>query len=208
VKCGYSKKTITTRRWINVKKVKLKWSEIVGERGLPGDDEEVEVILGDDGSYIGMATDSGLLSFFEEHGIEPQSISGKKYAVASIGFSEKEQKWYGWSHRAVFGFGVGSEVKEGVFGFIPSDIETALAEQTRFWSDRYRTGVRSEVVSQDNKKVSIETTWRYTVDTPNEDIRGSVSGVTTEVELGRGRWKAETLEDAKQMAIDFAEGVS
>ena len=24
-----------------------------------------------------------------------------------IGFSEKEQKWYGWSHRAFYGFKVG-----------------------------------------------------------------------------------------------------
>jgi len=25
----------------------------------------------------------------------------------SIGFSEEEQKWYGWSHRAICGFGIG-----------------------------------------------------------------------------------------------------
>lgn len=31
----------------------------------------------------------------------------------SIGFSEKEQKWYGWSHRAMYGFGIGDTVKAG-----------------------------------------------------------------------------------------------
>lgn len=36
-----------------------------------------------------------------------------KSDVACIGFSEKEQKWYGWSHRAIFGFGIGFVVTEG-----------------------------------------------------------------------------------------------
>jgi len=29
----------------------------------------------------------------------------------SIGKSEADGKWYGWSHRAVYGFGVGDEIK-------------------------------------------------------------------------------------------------
>lgn len=32
--------------------------------------------------------------------------------VACIGFSSKEQKWYGWSHREVYGFGVGDVIEE------------------------------------------------------------------------------------------------
>ena len=43
--------------------------------------------------------------FLDKHGIKSTSIG--------IGFSEKEQKWYGWSHRAIYGFGIGDEVKEG-----------------------------------------------------------------------------------------------
>lgn len=31
----------------------------------------------------------------------------------SLGFSKEQQKWYGWSHRAIFGFGIGDVVKEG-----------------------------------------------------------------------------------------------
>ena len=41
--------------------------------------------------------------FFEKHGIKS---NGK-----SIGFSEKEQKWYGFSHRAICGFKVGDKCK-------------------------------------------------------------------------------------------------
>ena len=45
---------------------------------------------------------SGLEKFLEKHGITTVSCNG-----AAIGFSEKEQKWYGWSHRAIYGFGIG-----------------------------------------------------------------------------------------------------
>jgi len=33
--------------------------------------------------------------------------------TCSIGFCEEEQKWYGWSHRAMYGFGIGDAVAEG-----------------------------------------------------------------------------------------------
>ncbi len=29
--------------------------------------------------------------------------------IAQIGFNPKQKKWYGWSHRAIHGFGIGSE---------------------------------------------------------------------------------------------------
>ncbi len=30
-----------------------------------------------------------------------------------IGFDPKTQKWYGWSHRGIYGFGIGHTVKKG-----------------------------------------------------------------------------------------------
>lgn len=33
--------------------------------------------------------------------------------TVSIGFSEKEQKWYGWTHRGYGAFGIGYEIVEG-----------------------------------------------------------------------------------------------
>lgn len=50
------------------------------------------------------------MKFFAKHGIS-------KVYNGSIGFSEKEQKWYGWSHRAIYGFGIGSKVKKGDCGY-------------------------------------------------------------------------------------------
>lgn len=35
------------------------------------------------------------------------------YYTALIGFSEKEQKWYGWSHRGFYSFGIGNIIFEG-----------------------------------------------------------------------------------------------
>lgn len=32
--------------------------------------------------------------------------------TCSIGFCEHEQRWYGWSHRAMFGFGIGYVVEK------------------------------------------------------------------------------------------------
>lgn len=37
----------------------------------------------------------------------------RKLMPKSIGYSPRNAKWYGWSHRAVAGFGVGSKVKKG-----------------------------------------------------------------------------------------------
>ena len=37
----------------------------------------------------------------------------KTHNTCSIGYSPKENKWYGWSHRAMYGFGIGDVVKEG-----------------------------------------------------------------------------------------------
>ena len=92
--------------------------------------------LVDDG-YIGVPNG---IKFFIEHGIVPQKIKPSDLNC-SIGFSEKENKWYGWRHRAVQGFTIGSKLEEGDCGYIS----------------------------------------------------------------GKGSWEAESINDAMQMAIDFAE---
>jgi len=63
-----------------------------------------------DGDYIG----SSKLAHFlcKKRQIKPQ-LANASHKVCSIGFCASEQKWYGWSHRAMFGFGIGDVVKEG-----------------------------------------------------------------------------------------------
>ena len=39
-----------------------------------------------------------------------------RHCVSSIGFCDHEQKWYGWSHRAICGFGIGDRIFEERYG--------------------------------------------------------------------------------------------
>lgn len=80
--------------------------------------------------------------------------------VVSIGKSFKDGKWYGWSHRAIYGFQVGDKVEEG-------DITASSG-----WTDEYL----------------------------NEHPEKNLS-----LPVG---FEAKTEEDAKRMAIAFADSVS
>ena len=62
------------------------------------------------GDYIGTSVEAKRL--VRDRGIKPEKAE-EDHNVCSIGFCEKEQKWYGWSHRARFGFGIGHVIKEG-----------------------------------------------------------------------------------------------
>ena len=80
--------------------------------------------------------------------------------VACIGFAPAQNKWYGWSHRAMYGFGIGDEVHEG-----------DLTNMSGF-------------------------TDEYLSEHPEEDLSLPVGFV------------AKNLNDAKRMAIAFADAVS
>lgn len=56
-------------------------------------------------------------------GIMPE-LSDPSHSVCSVGWCIKEQKWYGWSHRAIVGFGIGDKIFEERFG----DEETPFIE--------------------------------------------------------------------------------
>ena len=83
------------------------------ERHSVGDDHEEVVVKfaytvpGDD--YVG---DSVWAHRVFKRGIKPEKVD-PSHNICSIGFCEREQKWYGWSHRAIYGFGIGDIVKKG-----------------------------------------------------------------------------------------------
>jgi hypothetical protein len=109
-----------------------------------------------DGNYIG---DPKWAYHLYKRGIKPERINSS-HRVCSIGFCEKEQKWYGWSHRAMYGFGIGDVVEEG------------------------------------DCCASSGWTLDYLAEHPEEDLSLPVG------------FEAKTIEDAKRMAIAFAESVS
>lgn len=54
-----------------------------------------------EGGYIGDPRTSHRL--WKRYGIVPE-LSDNKHNVCSIGYSARKRKWYGWSHRAIYGF--------------------------------------------------------------------------------------------------------
>lgn len=59
-----------------------------------------------EGDYIGDWEEADDL---HDRGIVPE-LASEDHCVCSIGFCAVEAKWFGWSHRAMFGFGVGDDV--------------------------------------------------------------------------------------------------
>jgi hypothetical protein len=108
--------------------------------------------------YIGTPREARKL--WKKFGIEKFELADPTHKVVSIGFSPSQQKWYGWSHRAICCFGIGDTVKEGDCTNSSGFIESYLKEH------------------------------------PEEDKRLPIG------------FTAKTLEDAKRMAIAFAESVS
>jgi len=118
-----------------------------------------------EGHYIGSPRDAHRL--VAKYGIKPEPVhtdcteaNSGRGLTCSIGFSERDQKWYGWSHRALHGFAIGDVV----------DSEDHLCACSG-WTDK------------------------YLVEHPEADVSLPVGFV------------ARTLEDAKRMAIAFAEAV-
>ena len=62
------------------------------------------------GDYIGNS--KGAFRLCKKYGIKPEKANST-HSTCSIGFCEKDQKWFGWSHRALDGFGIGHITKEG-----------------------------------------------------------------------------------------------
>lgn len=117
--------------------------------------------------------------FFEKHEI--------KKLGNGLGFSEKEQKYYGWSHRAIYGFEIGHKVKMGDAGYFPSNKKDFIDSIKRF----HKT---SEIKEDKNGFWIINKKSKEFYDFPKK--------------WGKGEYTIKTLEDAKQAAIDFAEDVS
>lgn len=131
--------------------------ELVDDREYGGDgNREMRSAYNLAGDYIGNSKTAHYLCV--KRGIVPEKMS-ETSNVCCIGFCEREQKWYGWSHRAICGFGIGDVVKEG-------DCTTSSG-----WTAEYLA----------------------------EHLEADVS-----LPVG---FEAQTLDDARRMAIAFAESV-
>lgn len=134
--------------------------------------------------------------------------------VVSVGYSKKDHKWYGWSHRALHGFTIGSKVKKGDCAYRPTTKQEYMDDCTRFWEneDHLNTYTKAGINELDDGTVLIGcwTHWTYSDKIKNKSLHGTISGVFSEFPVfgKRGEWTAETMDDAREMAIDFSNGVS
>jgi len=123
-----------------------------------------------------------------------------------VGFSPKDGKWYGWSHRAIYGFKIGSTCKKGDCHYFASNEADELEAAIQFWTNKHHINIRAKKV----KDGLIRVEWKYNDKVKNKRLRNTVSGTDWYYDsaFGKGEWVAKTMEDAKQMAIDFNKGVS
>lgn len=193
------------RKVLNVRRYKAGYeirTELVDGSQYGGSDFIIKTAYTHNGDYIGDTKFAYRLC--KKWGIAPEKISDE-HNVCSIGWCEKDQKWFAWSHRAMCGFGIGSITKKGHCGYTPDNIFELYAELT---DDQ-----RDSIVSANADGITIKKKY-YTyalantgeIDAPMEPVSEGYSEYM--VETGRGKWTAETLDDAKQMAIDFARSVS
>ena len=187
---------------------------VIGNSNIPNDDGKIYYSKVD-GAYLTRVGMENHLNFLLKRGITEQIQDGYgEPNTCCIGFNPIEKKWYGWSHRAIFGFGIGSECKKGDCHYEPSNKEDFKEDCLRFWGDTdmyetYKTNPIAEEGEQDGK-LGVWVRYTYNDKVPNEEMRGQISGVFCEYpeKYGKGEWVAETIEDAKQMAIDFARNIS
>jgi hypothetical protein len=169
-----------------------------------------------DGSYLTFVGLENHLKYLLENGIteQIQNWNNEKGNSSNIGFNPTEQKWYGWSHRALFGFGIGSECKQGNCSFKAGTKEDFAEQQLRWFGDTdmdetYKINATVKEFTKDGVEgVLVE--YDYNDKVPNEATRGTHR---EEFEpypetWGKGEWTSKNLEEAKEMAIDFAKGVS
>jgi hypothetical protein len=160
------------------------------------------------GHYIGNEGRTRYLC--EELGIAPE-LAHPRAKVCSVGFCDKEQKWYGWSHRAISGFGIGSVIRRGDCAYRAPTAEAYGQQILDFFCDDetiYLNRTHRPTVDADGVRgVMIEATYSDTV--PNERLRGTKFQRFCRYPeaFGKGEWVVETLEQARQAACDFADAV-
>ena len=152
-----------------------------------------------------------------------QPHSGNIEHTCSIGFNPIEQSWNGWSHRAIYGFGIDSVVERGDCAYVPVDKEDVLRDIQAFWDHGIAqkgggknahmtfttniTNVRFDV--EQNGVSGLLYDKLCACSDPNGPSLSSIDDFKPyPVPWGRGEWRALTLDDAKEMAIAFAASVS
>lgn len=82
-------------------------TELVDGSQFGCDDFQMRSAYNKNGEYIGMPKDARYIC--HTMGISPEKAK-ENHSFCSIGYCSRDNKWYGWSHRAIFGFGIGDKL--------------------------------------------------------------------------------------------------
>lgn len=138
-----------------------------------------------DGYYIGSCCT--LSSLYEVYGIcedfTPRDLSVNDNI--GVGFSPKHNKYYGWSQYGIKGFGLGDCIKKNEHGYVPSDW-TELCQTCGYISGYY------------------ECKYKEYLDTELQEEPITCSQENCPRCLGMGGKKATTMEEVKQLALDYS----
>jgi len=197
-------KVVSTRKYKAGYEVR---EELIDGSEYGSEDLTMKVAYTPDGNYIGDSKWGYRLC--KKWGIKPE-LASPDNNVCSIGFCETEQKWYGWSHRAMYGFEVGATVAKGDCAYTPATVDelfdsiTIPDEDGWAWQkaenvEKIRGGVRikHKMVKHTTENAETGELTGWVEAEPDYQV----------IMTGRGEWTAQTLVDARLMAIDFASGV-
>lgn len=164
-------------------------------KGMPN--MKIQSAFTPEGLYIGDRALADVLC--NRHEVKPEKIHAADPAC-HIGFSEAKQKWFGWSNRAMYGFAPGDRCRLDDIHFQASNRKEFLrVMQENYELDGFIDIVLEETDEGVKVKRARELEGRETMMEHLEPWPAR---------WGRGEWIAETMDDARQMAIDFAEAVS
>jgi len=141
-----------------------------------------------DGSYVGPVDDAykkirlGMVKFYKRD---------DSFNSACIGETEN-LSYFGFNHRGICEFKIGSKVTKGDIGYHANNIEDYIEDLKNFW-DYDSISVEGDKMFCSKKDNSIE-------EMPAPDLEL--------LKLNRGEWEAITLNDARVMAGEFARGLN
>jgi len=104
------------KKILSVRKYKAGYEireELIDGSDYGGKDFVMKSAYTPSGDYIGSSKDAYVLCV--KHGIKPEKAK-KDHNTCSVGYSEKYQKYCGWSHRCLIAFGIGDKIYEEKFG--------------------------------------------------------------------------------------------
>lgn len=146
--------------------------------------------------------DETLIDFLVHYGINEVYSTRMN---ANYGYSEKMQSWWGWDGKDRGVYRVGTRVTFDNGAYCPEDAMHLEEYWRKFWtSELYES---TTITNRTEEGFVVECRWSSDPSViANPDARG---GLTTHAykypkEYGKGAWTAKTLDDAKEMAMDFA----